>query len=107
MLSFFYLVIFALLTISSDSKTIKKSQPAQIAQSILSFEVVQMLKLAYIVQGDKMHNYALCLLEQFALFSCTVFDSLTISPFELFNQVMHFVRLSFLNWFDHLDYLCI
>ena len=78
MLSFFYLVIFALLTISSDSKTIKKSQPAQIAQSILSFEVVQMLKLAYIVQGDKMHNYAVCLLEQFASCSCTVFDSLTI-----------------------------
>ena len=95
------------MTISSDSKTIKPCQPAEIAQSILSVELVQMLKLAYIVQGDKMHNYALCLLEQFALFSCTVFDSLTISPFELFNQVMHFVRLSFLNWFDHLDYLCI
>ena len=70
-------------------------------------ELVQILKVAYIVQGDKMHNYALCLLEQFALFSCTVFDSLTISPFELFNQVMHFVRLSFLNWFDDLNYLCI
>ena len=24
-----------------------------------------MVKLTYIIQGDKMHNYALCLLEQF------------------------------------------
>ena len=66
-----------------------------------------MRKLAYIVQGDKMHNYALCFLEQFALCSYTFFDSLTISPFELFNLVMHFVRLSFSNWFDYLNYLCI
>ena len=48
-----------------------------------------MLKLPYIVQGDKMDDYAFCLLEQFALCSYTVFVSLTISPF------------------DHLNYLCI
>ena len=41
------------------------------------------------------------------LCSYTVFDSLTFSPFELFNLLMHSVRLSFLNWFDHLNYLCI
>ena len=33
----------------------------------LLVELVQMLKLAYIVQWDKMHNYALCLLEEFKL----------------------------------------
>ena len=35
------------------------------------------------------------------------FDRLNISPFELLNLVMHFVGLSILNSFDHLNYLCI
>ena len=51
-----------------------------------------MLKLAYIVQGDKMHNYALCLLEQFALCSYTVFVSLTVWPFKL---------LVYLTWLNN------